>query len=96
MKKQGSSYENIYTKEINDALFDQVGYDSKKQEEKAQVKKERLTVRRQLRAFGGLLLVGILAGAFYFINLDPANAGPVAIALAVFMIISFLIWLINR
>ena len=41
-------------------------------------------------------MVAFLAGASYFISLDPDNAGPAGIAFGVFLVIGFLIWLRNR
>ena len=96
MSERKSSYENIYTKQIDDALFDQTGYDSKKEAEKKKNIEATKATKRQTRAFGGLLLVAFLAGASYFISLDPDNAGPAGIAFGVFLVIGFLIWLMNR
>lgn len=96
MRKSGSSYENIYTKQINDALFDQTGYESKKEAEKKKNIAENAALKKHIRYLGGLMAVCFLAGASYFINLDPANAGPIGIAFGVFLVVGFLIWLMNR
>ena len=96
MSDRKSSYENIYTKQIDDALFDQTGYDSKKEAEKKKNIEATKATKRQIRAFGGLLVVAFLAGASYFISLDPDNAGPAGIAFGVFLVLGFLIWLMNR
>ena len=96
MSNQGSSYENLYTKQINDAVFDQTGYDSKKEEEKKRIHAEGKAVKRQIRAFGALIFACFLGAAGYLINLDPANAGPCAIALVVFLVVSGIVWFMNK
>lgn len=96
MSKKGSSYENIYTQQISEALFDQTGYDEKKSDEKKRIKKQNAATKRQIRAFGGLMVVCFFAAAAYLINLDPANAGPCAIAFGVFLVLSVVIWFMNR
>jgi len=96
MSKKGSSYENVYTQQINNALYDQTGYESKKEAEKQKSIAETNALKRYIRYFGGLLVLAFLAGAAYFINLDPANAGPAGIAFGVFLVLGFVIWLMNR
>lgn len=96
MSKKGSSYENIYTKQISDALFDQTGYESKKEVEKKKNLEKNQAVKRQVRGLMGLVVVAFLGACAYFISLDPDNAGPAGIAFGVFLVISFLIWLMNR
>lgn len=96
MSERKSSYENIYTKQIDDALFDQTGYDSKKEAEKKKNIEQTNATKRQIRAFGGLIIVAFLGAASYFISLDPDNAGPAGIAFGVFLVVGFLIWLMNR
>lgn len=96
MSKKGSSYENLYTQQINNAVFDQTGYDNKKAEEKKKIQQQNAAVRRQIRAMAGLVAVAFLGAAAYLINLDPSNAGPCGIAFGVFLVISGLIYWMNR
>jgi FtsH-binding integral membrane protein len=96
MSKKGSSYENIYTEQISNALFDQTGYESKKEIEKKKNLEKNEAVKRQVRGLMGLGVVAFLGAASYFISLDPANAGPAGIAFGVFLVLAFLIWLMNR
>lgn len=96
MSKKGSSYENIYTQQINDALGDQSGYESKKAQEKRENLARNNTMKRQVRALGGFSVVLVLAGCLYFISLDPANAGPAGMAFGVFLMLAGVIWFMNR
>lgn len=96
MSTKGSSYENLYTQQIADALGEQPGYENKKQAEKAKIKEETQTFKRVLRLFGYLFFTCFLGVCGYLINLDPDNAGPCAIALAVFLGVAGLIWFLNR
>lgn len=86
----------MYTQQINDALGDQHGYENKKQAEKAKIREETQTFRRVLRLLGFLLVAVVLGVCGYLINLDPANSGPLAIGLGVFLVIAALIWFFNR
>ena len=96
MSKKGSSYENMYTQQINDALGAQHGYENKKQAEKAKLREETQTFRYALRVFGFLAIAAVLGLCAYLINLDPANSGPLAIGLAVFLVVAAIIWFVNR
>lgn len=95
MSKQGS-YENLYTQQINEALGHQPDYENKKAAEKKKVAAENAAFKRHIKLFGYLLFAAFLGILGYFINLDPDNAGPCAIALLIFLIISGIIWFINR
>lgn len=96
MSKKGSTYENLYTQQINDALGDQHGYENRKQAEKAKIREETQTFRRVLRLLGYFFCAAFFGVCGYLINLDPANAGPCAVALAVFLVVAGLVWFINR
>lgn len=96
MSKKGSSYENLYTQQIFDAVSDQTGYESKKKAEKAKIRKESEDTKRNFRALGYLFVAVFLGVCGYLINLDPDNAGPCAVALGVFIVISGLIYFMNR
>jgi hypothetical protein len=96
MSKKGSQYENLYTQQISEALGQQHGHDSKRAAEKARMLQETENAKRQVRAFGGLILVAFLGAAAYLINLDPANAGPCAVALGVFIVIAGIFYAMNR
>jgi hypothetical protein len=91
-----SKYENIYTKQINDALFDQSGHESKKQVEKEKTLEKNATLKRQIRAIMGFLVVAFLGACAYFISLDPSNAGPAGMAFGAFLVGAFIIWAMNR
>lgn len=95
MSKPGS-YENLYTKQISEAVFDQTGYEQKKDEEKKKIRDENDAIKRHFKLFGWLVFAGFLGVCGYFINLDPANAGPCAIALAVFLGVGGLIYWMNK
>ena len=96
MSKKESSYENLYTQQIFEAVSNQSGYESKKQAEKEQIRKEHDNTKRNLRVFGYFLVAGFLGVCGYLINLDPDNAGPCAIALGVFMLVSGFVYFWNR
>ena len=96
MSKQHNAYDNLYTKKMEEAVFDQHGYDKGKENEKAKIRKENQRYRSAWKAIlvgGGLLM---LCGVGYVINLDPDNAGPASIFLAIVLLISGLVCFINR
>lgn len=95
MSKPGR-YENLYTQQISEAVFDQTGYEKKKDEEKKKVQAENAAMKRHFKLFGWLIFASFLGVCGYLINLDPDNAGPCAVALGVFLIISVVIWAMNR
>jgi len=96
MSGKGSHYENLYTQQISEALDSQPGYESKRAAEKKKLQEEAQNVKRNVRAFGGFLFVAFLGACGYLINLDPANAGPCAVALVVFLIVSGVIYVMNK
>ena len=93
---RGSSYENLYTKQINEALGNQPEYENKKAAEKKKVMEENAAFKRHIKLFGYLGFAMFLGVLGYFINLDPANAGPCAIALSVFLVVAAIVYVINR
>ena len=96
MSNRESSYENLYTKQIEEALGNQPEYENKKQAEKKKVMAENAAFKRHIRLFGYLFFAAFLGVLGYFINLDPANAGPCAVALLVFLITAGIVWFINK
>lgn len=63
MAKKKSFYENEYTRQLEEAVFDQRGYDDRKAEAKKKVlaenKRQKDLVRVALALFGLALMVGI-------------------------------------
>lgn len=96
MSKKDPAYENLYTQQMQEAVFDQRGYDAHKDKLKEEVKKKNESVRRLVKAGFLITGLGLLGGIGYVINLDPANAGPASILFAVFLMVSGLIWFINK
>lgn len=96
MSKQHNAYDNLYTKKMEEAVFDQHGYDKGKEDEKARIRRENQRYRNMWK--GGLVGLGLasLCGVGYVINLDPDNAGPASIFLAVVLVISGIIWFMNK
>ena len=96
MSQQHNAYDNLYTKKMEEACFDQHGYNKGKQDEKAKIRRENQRYRSIWK--GSLVAAGLLSlcGVGYVINLDPDNAGPASIFLAVVLFISGLVWFINK
>ena len=96
MGKKESSYDNLYMQQINEAMGEQPAYNDKKQEEKKRIKSENAAAIRSIRYLGGLIVIAFLGAAAYLINLDPANAGPCALAFLVFLVTAGLVWFMNK
>ncbi len=96
MTKKDPTYENLYTQQMQEAVFEQRGYDAQKDKQKKALKRKNETARRFVKAGFVLTGIGLLGVVGYLINYDPSYAGPASIMLAVFMLLSGLVWFINR
>lgn len=96
MAKRRKAYDNMYTRQMEEAVFDQVGYDAKKEEEKAKIIAENKLQRKNIQGIFVLIGLFLLGGIGYAINLDPDNSGPAAMCFAIFLIVSALIFLFKR
>lgn len=81
MAKKRSFYENEYTKQLEEAVFDQRGYDEKKAHHKKKVVAENRRQRGLVRVFYALCLLGFLILAKHLLDLDPNNAAPLVMFL---------------
>ncbi len=68
MSKKKSFYENEYTRQLEEAVFDQQGYDVKKAEEKKKVQQERMRHKGLVRVFILFSLFGVLALVKYLLD----------------------------
>ncbi len=96
MAERRKTYDNIYTKQLEEAVFDQAGYDAKKTAEKEKIQKENALHRKNVQGIFVLIGLFLLGGLGYAINLDPDSSGPAAMFLAVFLAISAIIFLWKR
>jgi hypothetical protein len=96
MRDKGSSYENLYTQQISEAVFDQTGHESKKAAAQKKLLEENEGIKRNFRALGYLIFAGFLGVCGYLINLDPANAGPCAVALGAFLVAAGVVYVMNK
>lgn len=96
MSKRRSAYENEYTKQLEEAVFDQAGYDSKKEEQKKQTQMRNMRQRTIIRICAFLSLLVVAIGAYYLINLDPKNGPPIAVFLTVVAAVAALARWINK
>ncbi len=96
MSKKKSAYENVYTQQLEEAVFDQKGYDTKKEESKKKVRAEVQRSRGLMKVFVGLSAIAGLLWIGRLINLDPANSGPLAIFVTVVAAVSGFAWFINK
>ncbi len=96
MSKKPSSYENLYTKQINEAVFNQTGHESKKAAESKKLQQQNEATKRNLRIFCYLVVAAGLSLCGYLINLDPGYAVPCAIALGVFVVVAGLVFFMNK
>lgn len=96
MTKRRHKYDNIYTKQLEEAVFDQAGYDAKKSAEKERVRKENALHRKNIQGIFVLMGLVILGGIGYAINLDPDSSGPAAMFFAVFLAITAILFLWRR
>ncbi len=81
MAKKRSFYENEYTRQVEEAVFDQRGYDERKVQQKKKVLAENQRHKGLVRIFMFLCLLGVTVVAYRLINLDPDNAAPIAVIL---------------
>lgn len=96
MSKKRSAYENVYTQQLEEAVFDQRGYDTKKEEAKQKVRAEYKRSRGLTKVFVGLTVIAGLLWIGRLVNMDQANSGPLAIFMTVVAAIAGLAWFINR
>lgn len=94
MAKKQNFYENIYTKQLEEAVFDQKGYDDRKAEQKRKVQAETQRHKGLVRVFLFLCLLGVAVVSKRIIDLDPANAGPLVVFLTLCaLVFGFVRWI---
>ena len=76
MAKRKSAYENVYTRQMEEAVFDQHGYDNRKAEKKKQVLEESQRQKKLHRVFYFLCLLLLSIGAYFVIAAHGKEAGP--------------------
>ncbi len=96
MSKKDPAYENLYTKQMEEAVFQQRDYDAEKEQQKNLIKKKNRTASVMVKSAFVLIGLGLLIGLGYVINLDPANAGPSAVLFSIFLVVSGLVWFMHR
>lgn len=96
MAKKKNFYENVYTKQLDEAIFDQKGYDERKAEEKRKVQAENQRHKGLVRVFFFLCLLGTAVVSKKIIDMDPDNAGPLVIFFALVAVVYFFIRWINK
>ncbi len=96
MTKKRNFYENVYTKQLEEAVFDQKGYDDKKAEQKKKVQAESQRHKSLVRVFMFLCVLGIAIGAMKLIEMDKDNAGPITIFLSLCAVVFFFVRWINK
>lgn len=96
MAKKRSFYENEYTRQVEEAVFDQQGYDAKKLQQKKMVMAENQRHKGLVRVFMFLCLLGFTVGAYHLINLDKDNAGPIVVFLVLIGMVYQLVRWINK
>jgi hypothetical protein len=96
MAKKKSFYENEYTKQLEEAVWDQKGYDEKKLQEKKKIQAETQRHKGLVRTFYFLCLLGVAVVSMHLINLDPQNAGPITIFLTLAAMVAWFVRWINK
>lgn len=96
MAKKKSFYENEYTKQLEEAVFDQKGYDEKKAEQKKKVQAESSRHKSLVRVFIFLCVLGGAVLAKHIISLDQDNAGPLTVFVALIAIVAWMVRWINK
>jgi hypothetical protein len=96
MAKKRSAYENEYTKQLEEAVFDQKGYDDKKAEHKKKMKAETNRHKGLVRIFMFLCLLGFFVAAKYILDLDPDNAGPLTVFVSLVAVVAIFVKWLNK
>lgn len=76
MAKRKSAYENEYTRQMEEAVFDQHGYDNRKTEIKKQVREESLRQKKLHRVFYFLCLLILTIVSYFIVAAHGAEAAP--------------------
>lgn len=96
MSKKDPAYENLYTKQMEEAVSEQHKYDAEKEKQKVLIKKQNRTTGIMVKSALVMIGLGLLIGLGYVINLDPANAGPSAVLFSVFLAVCGIFWFMSR
>lgn len=96
MAKKKNFYENVYTKQLDEAIFDQKGYDERKAEQKKKVQAESQRHKGLVRVFLFLCLLGVAIASKKIIDMDPDNAGPLVVFLGLCAVVYGFIRWINK
>lgn len=96
MAKKKSFYENEYTKQLEEAVFDQKGYDDKKAEEKKKVQAENQRHKGLVRVFIFLCVLGGAVLVKHIMALDEAAAAPVTVFVVLVAIVAMMVRWINK
>ena len=81
MAKRKSAYNNEYTRQIEEAVFDQHGYDNRKAEQKKAVQKENIRQRGLIRVFYFLCLLFVAVISYLIISAHGEMAAPLVVFL---------------
>lgn len=81
MAKRKSAYENEYTRQMEEAVFDQRGYDDRKAEQKKQVQQESKRQQHLLRVFYFLCLLLLAVVSYLVISAHEEMAAPLVVFL---------------
>ncbi len=76
MAKRKSAYENEYTRQMEEAVFDQHGYDNRKTEKKNQMREENLRQKKLHRVFYFLCLLMLTIASYFIIAANGREAAP--------------------
>jgi Flp pilus assembly protein TadB len=94
MSKRRSAYENEYTKQLEEAVFDQRGYDARKEEAKKKVQAESQRHKNLVRIFFFLCALGLAVAAYRIMNIEPSSAAPVAVLVTLAaLVFAFIRWI---
>lgn len=96
MAKKKSFYENEYTKQLEEAVWDQKGYDDKKLEQKKKVMAENQRHKGLVRVFMFLCVLGVAVISMHLINLDRDNAGPITVFLSLMAVVAWFVRWLNK
>jgi hypothetical protein len=96
MAQKKSFYENEYTKQLEEAVFDQKGYDEKKNEQKKKVQAENQRHKGLVRVFFFLCVLGVAVISMHMINLDRDNAAPITVFITLMVVVGLFVRWLNK
>lgn len=81
MAKRKSAYENEYTRKMEEAVFDQQGYDNRKSEQRKQLQEHTKRQKGLLRVFYFLCLLFVTVVSYLVLSYDKTMAAPLVVFL---------------